>query len=32
MDIDFIDPSVNDGNSGIVAVQLITPKEPVVLD
>jgi hypothetical protein len=31
-DIEFIDPSVNDGEYGIVAVHLITPAGSVVLD
>jgi hypothetical protein len=31
-DIEFIDPSTNDGEYGIVAVQLTTPTGSVVLD
>ena len=31
-DLEFIDPSSNDGESGIVAVHLTTPTGPVVLD
>jgi hypothetical protein len=31
-DMEFIDPSVNDGEYGIVAVHLTTPAEFVVLD
>jgi hypothetical protein len=30
--VDFIDPSINDGEYGIVAVQLTTPTGSVVLD
>jgi hypothetical protein len=31
-DLEFIDPSTNDGESGIVAVHLMTPGGSVVLD
>ena len=31
-DLEFIDPSTNDGESGIVAVHLMTPTGSVVLD
>ena len=31
-DIEFIDPSTNDGEYGIVAVHLTTPTGSVVLD
>jgi hypothetical protein len=31
-DIDFIDPSTNEGDSGIVAVHLMTPSGVVRLD
>lgn len=31
-DIEFIDPSINEGESGIVAVHLITPSGVVTLD
>ncbi len=31
-DLEFIDPSTNDGESGIVAVHLMTPAGSVVLD
>ena len=31
-DVEFIDPSTNDGEYGIVAVQLTTPTGSVVLD
>jgi hypothetical protein len=31
-DLEFIDPSTNDGESGIVAVHLVTPGGSVVLD
>jgi hypothetical protein len=31
-DIEFVDPSTNDGEYGIVAVQLTTPTGSVVLD
>ena len=31
-DLEFIDPSTNDGESGIVAVQLATPSGVVRLD
>jgi hypothetical protein len=31
-DVEFIDPSTNDGEYGIVAVHLTTPKGSVVLD
>jgi hypothetical protein len=31
-DIEFIDPSTNDGEYGIVAVHLTTPSGVVVLD
>jgi hypothetical protein len=30
--LEFIDPSTNDGESGIVAVHLMTPGGSVVLD
>jgi len=32
IDIEFIDPSTNEGESGIVAVHLSTPTGSVVLD
>ena len=31
-DIEFIDPSTNDGEYGIVAVHLMTPSGVVILD
>ena len=31
-DVEFVDPSANDGEYGIVAVQLTTPTRSVVLD
>jgi hypothetical protein len=31
-DVEFVDPSANDGENGIVAVHLTTPAGSVILD